>query len=349
MAIAHCAVHGIRRAGLNAPVELSLADSTLAINGHSEELLRELKHAYVARGSKTYGQFSGDIAVAQVSAWLREFKQGRLGFDSFTRTFCEHFQTILAQVDAEFDGYFLFAHEELADAEFLFVFALQHSEGTYVSHDLTLQSSRYVDLSGIRLGAKINITEWEAGEGSYLSVLRARGDKNLSDAFFEAVGFSDQRDLVAETTEFLDIVTSFTATMPEEEAGTYRHKVIEFCIDQDKRGEPVVIEALSEHVNEKMPQAFSRYVAEQQKEIKPAIIPDRKQLRQFVRISGRNDQLSMSFTSDCLGGSVRYDRNTDSLTITDLPGPLKIRLLQHLQKYVGAHDAAQSEADIVSD
>ncbi|BFM16065.1 nucleoid-associated protein YejK [Maricurvus nonylphenolicus] len=347
MAIAHCVVHGIRRAGLSAPVELSLAEDKLAINGHVEELLRELKQAYVSKAGKSYGQFTRDAGSAQVASWLREFSEERLGFESFSRKFCEHLQQVLGEVEAEFEGHILFAVETLADADILFVFALQHSEGMYVDGDLDFKGTRYLDVKGIRLGAKVNITDWLTDEPSYLSVLRSRGDKELTDAFMNCMGFTDQRDVAAETTEFLDIVTAYTAKMPEEEAQECRSKVVDYCLEQDKLGEPVVIESLSEHVSDSAPEQLAKFVAEQQQEARPALIPDRKQLRQFVRISGRNDELSMSFSSECLGSSIMYDKGTDSLTITNIPGPLKMRLLQHLQKSGGFSQGA-AEKTVVS-
>ncbi len=332
MAIAHCVVHGIQRAGLSAPIELSLADSAVTVNGHVEELLRDLKQTYVAKAGKSYGQFTEDAGSAQVSNWLREVSEERLGFDSFSKKFCEHFQVVLGNAEAEFEGHFLFALETLADADILFVFALQHSEGMYVDGGMDFKSTQYLDVSGVRLGAKVNLTDWLNDEPSYVSVLRARGDKELSDAFMDCIGFTDQRDVVAETTEFLDIVSSYTSQMPEEEAQECRAKVVDYCLEQDKLGEPVVIESLSEHVSDSEPKQLARFVAEKQQQAKPAIITDRKQLRQFVRISGRNDDLSMSFSSECLGSSIMYDKQTDSLTITNIPNALKLRLAEHMQK-----------------
>jgi len=68
-----------------------------------------------------------------------------------------------------------------------------------------------------------------------------------------------------------------------------------------------------------------------------------------VRLSGRNDQLSMSFSADCLGESIVYDKNTDSLVISNIPGPLKLKLIKHLQENQNAARAAVGQTTASSD
>jgi Nucleoid-associated protein len=51
-----------------------------------------------------------------------------------------------------------------------------------------------------------------------------------------------------------------------------------------------------------------------------------------VRISGRDELMSMSFASDCLGETIVYDAETDSLTIRKIPSALKARLMKHLRE-----------------
>jgi nucleoid-associated protein len=77
---------------------------------------------------------------------------------------------------------------------------------------------------------------------------------------------------------------------------------------------------------------FASFVSTSQPAAKPELIPDTSQLRQFVRLSGRNNQLSMSFASSCLGDTIVYDPETDSLTIKDIPPRLKARLAKWAQE-----------------
>lgn len=344
MPLAHAIVHGISRAGINAPVKLQLAAQPLPLSGYLEELVKDLKHSYAAKGSKQYGQFTADLGRAQLAGWLRDFSEERMGFESFTHKCSEHFRSLLENIELELDGQLLFALEKLADADVLYLFVLQQSEGIYIDGDLTLQTNLTLDVTGIVLGAKVNLTDWLSGEGTYLSVLRSRGEKDLTDLFQALLGFAEPRDIAAETTEFLDIVRDYTANLPEEKAQECRTKVVDYCLTQDKLGEPVLLEELSQQINDSEPQEFVRFVADKQEVKRAELIPDRKQLRSFVRISGRNDDLSMSFSSECLGQSIMYDKQSDSLIITNIPGPLKLRLIEHMKAMQqGAAPQAETE------
>lgn len=332
MPLSHCIAHAIRRTGTEAPVEVLLKSEVLPVTGYLDELVRELKHAYVGKAGKQYGQFNGDVSESVVSQWLREFRDEKLSFERFTAKATEHLQSLLSETEVVIDGHLLFAMESLADADSLYVFLLLHNEGVYLDADLTLQTSRHLDVRGVMVGAKIDLTAWlSEDDSSYLSVLKARGDKDLTDQFWRWIGFADQRDISAETTAFLDVVSAFSDTLPEEEAQTYRNKVVDYCLDQDKNGSPVVIRELSEHVSDEEPDKFMRFVEQKQEQAPAQLIPDRRQLKQYVRISGRNELLSMSFAADCLGQTIVYDKDSDSLTIRNIPGPLKLRLIKHMQ------------------
>lgn len=345
MSIVNALVHRVERGAPGDPMQLNVASDSLPVSGKTEDLLRDLKNCYVGKAGKSYGQFSPEYADHPVSNWLREHLDGKLSFASLNEKILQHFKVIVEDAEVSFLGQLLLVHETLADSDQFYVFFIEHSEGLYVDGAQQLASSQYLDVSGVRLAAKINLTQWlqEEGDKHYLSVLRARGDKDLTEAFYSAIGFTDKLDIARETSCFLDAVAAYTRELPEEQAAETRHKVVEFCTEQDKSGVPVQFEQLSAHINEEQPQAFSEYLEKNLKAVEvdgevPAatgtrteLIPDRNQLRQFVRISGRSDALSMSFTSDCLGESIVYNKDSDSLTINNIPASLKARLLKHMQ------------------
>lgn len=257
-----------------------------------------------------------------------------MAFTSFTKKASEHFQSLLANSDVVLDGHLFYVLEELAEGIFFSVFFCHHNEGYFINHDLQLDISRFLDVRGVMLGARVAVTEWQSedGEPGYLSVLRARGDKDLTDLFWQWIGFSDQRDIAAETNHFLQAVTQYTETLEEDVGQQCRHAVIDYCLEQDKRGEPVVIRDLSRQLDEENPEKFERFVAAESPQPMADLIPERRQIKQFLRISGRNDRLSMSFDVECLGDSIVYDKGSDSLTVKNLPAPLKLKLMKYLQQ-----------------
>ena len=54
-----------------------------------------------------------------------------------------------------------------------------------VTEDLSIQDVAYLDTAKMPLACRINITEWQGNEnsGRYLSFLRPRGGRRLSDVF----------------------------------------------------------------------------------------------------------------------------------------------------------------------
>ncbi|RYE50481.1 MAG: nucleoid-associated protein, partial [Sphingobacteriales bacterium] len=147
--------------------------------------------------------------------------------------------------------------------------------------------------------------------------------------------FSDKHDVRSDTVKFLNTVDNFSATLDEDTAKITRTKVVDYCLAQNKAGKAVVIQDLSNTLSEEVksyePERFARFVTSTLPEAKSEFITDATQLRSYARISGRNDSLSMSFASECLGKEIFYDPSTDSLTIKNIPPALKARLLKHLQ------------------
>lgn len=166
--------------------------------------------------------------------------------------------------------------------------------------------------------------------------MRSRSDKDIADAFTQFIAFTDKQDIKQETAEFLQIVDNFSQTLDETTARITRSKVVDYCLEQNKAGKPVTIAALSSNLAEEVksyePEHFVRYVESSKPDLKPEFIPHAGQIRSYVRISGRNDSLSMSFASECLGREIEYDAANDVLTIRNLPSSLKARLIKHLKE-----------------
>ena len=331
MAIKHLITQQIVRLP-DTEAKLSKRSQELPLDGKSEELVRELKQVMIGKGGKSYGQISIDCGDFPSGGWLKNWLEEKLGFVSLCDKLGGQLASCLDQQLAEIDAYLVFAAEQLADSDNFYVFMLQHKEGQYLDSDLALEKSYFLDTSALLMAAKLDLTEWQKDDAEgYLTLMRQRGYKELSDAFGDAMGFADKVDIAAETQEFLEIVNRYSETLEEEKVQPMRAKLVDYCMEQSKKDEPVELTELSAQIDEEAPKAFVRYMSEQQKKQKEELIPDTRQLRQFVRISGRTDQLSMSFASDCLGESIVYNKEDDSLVIKSLPPSLKARLLKHLE------------------
>jgi len=352
MALTHIIAHRIQRLTPGEAATIKVRETCWSQNGRIEECFRELKLCVMKRFSKEYGRFSDDHASHPLSSWLGQYSDEKMGFESVSKNAMTHFKTELDKTEALVDGFVFFAHEVLEHESVIHVFFVQHNTGQFIDGELDLSESFYLDTSNVCLAAKINMTDWQSGDthraSSALTLLRWRGEKELSDVFVDVVGFAEKIDVSADTEEFLSTVASYTKDLPEEVAFQTKKQVVDYCLEQDKVGKPVVMAELSRELKEtKVPfddnngeadtveckalPDFAAFVAQSQPVAKPELIPDKSQLRQFVRISGRDNNLSMSFTSSCLGDSIVYDPDSDSLTINNIPASLKTRLAKHLQ------------------
>lgn len=336
MALASITSHHIFRNSPGGKVETQLRAEVFNSSGKLEELIYELKTNFVRKSGKSYGRFSNETAEFPFSAWLREYREDRLSFNSFTHKAIHHLKSELEKTECLLDAYIFFAEENIEAGHYLYVFMVEHMSGLYLDADIELDDSRYLDTTHFTLAAKINLSDWDAGDSvTYLTLLRARGDKDVSDAFANLTGFSDKHDIKSDTSEFLKIVDHYSNALDEQTARATRTKVVGYCLEQNKAGKPVVISELSSSLSNELktnePEHFSRFVETRQPEKKAEFIADTSQIRNYIRISGRNDSLSMSFASECLGKEIVYDADQDELTIKNIPPALKARLLKHLK------------------
>jgi nucleoid-associated protein len=336
MAFSAIIAHRIQRDAPGSSINTKIRTEEFASTGVLDEFAYDLKGQFIRKSGKQYGRFANETIEFPFSAWLKEYREGRLGFASFTQKAMQHFKSTLDNSEILLDAYVFFVLEKIEAGEFLHIYIVEHMSGLYLDSDIAIADSRYLDIAGLGLAAKINLNEWDAGESlTYLALLRTRGEKDFSDAFATLVGFSDKHDVKSDTVEFLQIVDNFNETLDEDTARVTRTKVVNYCLEQNKAGKAVVIAELSENLSQEIksyePERFVRFVEAAQPDIKGEFIPDSNQLRSYVRISGRNDSLSMSFASDCLGKEVLYDPANDVLTIKNIPPALKARLLKHLQ------------------
>lgn len=324
--------HRLTRTAPSAQVTTTLCEQPWPLNGKTEDCVRTLKHAWLKRGGKVYGRFNDDAGSNPVPAWLTHWQAQTHSFTKLSALWLQQAQVLLAATENVLDVYCVFAHEQLESGEVIWLFLTGHEPAFAINGDLQLDDSHYLEVNRFLMAAKVDVTEWQGGQSAkYLTFVRAAGEKDLSDWFTGVVGFTDKLDTAKQTEQLLQVVEDYAKQLPEEQAEQTREKVVEYCLEQSKAGDCVELTALSTSVTPDGAPEFQTFA--QAHEAKPAaeVVPHAGQLRQYVRISGRNEQMSMSFSSGCLGDAVLYDAQSDSLTIKNIPPALKTRLLKHLK------------------
>jgi nucleoid-associated protein len=97
-------------------------------------------------------------------------------------------------------------------------------------------------------------------------------------------------------------------------------------LNQDRQDEPVDVRELSFALDDIDREAFVSTVEQEQ----PFYI-DRRSMQRYVKFSGREKDLSISFSSSQLNDRVVFDAGSDTLSIKGLPKALRDQLLGHLK------------------
>lgn len=332
MPLTHIVAHRVRRASPSAPCEIQLRQQPFELNGVVEEAFREMKQAYVKRLGKQFGRFSEDIGQFPMASWLTEYLEDKISFSRLAEYFGGHIKSVCERGEFALEGFVFTALEKLEAGTSLYLFWVHQNQANALDGDLNFDRVTLLDTGNVAWAARVNLDEWLQGNSQhYLGVIGWRGEKEISDALLDVLGFTDKVDARADTELFLEAVESYVGSLPETEVVATRAKVVEYCLEQDKQGKAVELNELSREVNHNAEAAFREHVTRHNPQLKKEFIADRTQVKNYVRISGRDEMISMSFASGCLGESVVYDADNDCLTIRKIPSALKSRLMRHLK------------------
>ena len=99
MALTSIIAHRIYRHSPGSAFELQLRGDAFTSDGKLEELAYELKTQFIRKGGKSYGRFSDELGECPLPAWLRDYRDERLSFISFTHKTMQQFQQVLEKAE----------------------------------------------------------------------------------------------------------------------------------------------------------------------------------------------------------------------------------------------------------
>ena len=325
MPIRHCIVHLIEKKPDGTPAVLHARDAELGDSQAIENLLADLNESYNAK-NKAWGFFHEESGAYPFSGWLSQYMEGNQDFTTFSREAVEHLQKLMEESNLSTGGHILFAHYQQGMTDYLAIALLHHSEGVAVNESLEVTPSRHLDLGQLHLAARINISEWRNNKQSkqYISFIKGKGGKKVSDYFRDFIGCQEGVDGPGETRTLLKAFSDFVENedLPEEQAREKTSALVGYASSQAKIGEPVSLEELSGLIDEERPKAFYDHIRNKDYGLSPEIPADKRTLNQFRRFTGRAEGLSISFEAHLLGSKVEYDEERDMLIIRQLPTQL---------------------------
>lgn len=334
MPIHHAIVHWIEKKPNCNPGILHTRANELAESQAIENLLADLNESYNAKPNKAWGFFQEESSVFPFSGWLREYRENQQ-FVPFSQKAVAHLLKLMDESNLSTGGHVLIADYRQGMTDFLVVALLHHSEGVAVTEALDVTAARHLDLSQLHLAARINLSEWQQNTASkqYISFIKGRGGKKVSDYFRDFIGCREGVDAPGETRTLLKAFSDYVESeaLAEDQAREKTETLVDYATTQARLGEPMALDELSSLMNEEQPRAFYDYIRHKDYGLSPEIPPDKRTLNQFRRFTGRGEGLSISFEAHLLGSRVEYDEARDTLIIRQLPTQLKDQLKRRQQ------------------
>lgn len=293
-----------------------------------EELIGRYKTLFSSRTQKQYGGFDGDSAIASAFEGLTK---GTVTASELVSRVAQQMALQLAKLESPVEGIWLLTYER-GEQDVCYGFWLT-TEASIAFNELTPVKQEQVNLSVLPVAIKIRLSDWQ-GEGAdqYFSILENRQYSDIALAVKVALMFSEGADKKVLTDQFLQAVESFSQALPKDEAYESKEKLVNYCIEQDKQGELIDIDEVAEVSFEKAPSKFKQFLADNQPDLPNALPADRAKFQKYLRFSGRDKGLSLSFDASLLEDRIRYDAASDQLVITGLPKTLVQQLKKKLEK-----------------
>ena len=326
MPVRHSVIHKIDKKPDGSPAVLFLGSSEQVESSARDDLVQQFNESYNATAGKGWGLFHAESGAYPFSGWLGKYLAGGSDFLEFSTIAVEHLVKLMEESNLSTGGHALFCHYQQGLTEYLIIALVQETEAVTMTEELALMTVKRLDLDHIRLAARINISEWKNNPRSrqYISYLKGKQGRKISDYFRDLIGCQEGIDGPGETRTLLKAFSDFVESedLGEESAREKTAALVDYATAQNKMGEPVSLDELSELIDEDNPKTFADFIRDKDYGLSPTIPADKKTINHFRRFTGRAEGLSISFESHLLGSLVEFDRDSSSLTIKNLPTQL---------------------------
>ena len=340
MPITHIIAHHISKQTDENAI-LSLRDSELPNNTQQTSLFESLKSSFNSRISRKHGSFDKDINSATLKNTTDEFIQDETRFQPLTIDFMKKLEEVLNTQNGDINAHFLFFIESNENQRIFYLFIVNQNEYLSINSTLEITPIYSIDTGSSLSGLKLNINDWqERPKYHYLTLVPPKGNEVLSDALHDLSGFGNNIDRAKSTKEFLEKVDAFSQNVPEEKQKEFREQVISYCEEQEAKDEAVHIPTLSQSIEGIDCEKFIREMlpnnpernTENDDEHNDELLIDKKSLRRYIKFSGRDKDLSLTFSTNQLNESIFYDEENDTIVINNIPKGLKKQLVSHFKR-----------------
>ena len=342
MAIKHIIVHELAKEPLEKVVP-NLRGEENPKNDHADRVSSQLANLFKAMNIGSFTKLDHpSLPGPPFESLLIKYFDGNdfKDFVAFSHAAAELLVSKLNEPTAQQakGGYLLFNHYLHQTKHFISVVLLRMRQGISLAEDLSFTEVDELNLDTLHMAARINLTDWKTSGGDrYIAFKIGRQAREVTDYFSNFIGCREYTLAKADTRALVDATRDYCERRELDEPDTLaaRRAVEGLCRDHLRNEKTITLEGISKLLDAHYPpeneEDHDLFLTIAQTDYSltntPAI--DKNTLRRFVRFSGRTTKLYISFDAELLEeGGLKYDRESKSLTITELPDSL----LQDLEK-----------------
>lgn len=312
-------------------IEIVLREAELESNPAVVDLIADINRIYNNK-SKAYGVFNDDSLFAQS---VKELRLGNQNFLNFTQESTKQLRNELVKYPFAEGGTVVFCLYRYLAVEYLLITVLDTCNSMLVNDKLDISVTHYLDIAHADIIARVDLTEWQTDPNSnrYLTFLRGRVGRKVSDFFMDYLGASEGLDTKAQNKSLVQAVDDYCQEiqLDKHEKQACRQQVYSYCQGQLQAGEEIKLSTLAKELPTDEENDFIKFLSGSEYDLEEEFPVDRSTLRQLKKFSGSGGGLTLSFDSELLGERVKWDPTTDTLMIRGTPPNLRDQLQKNIK------------------
>ncbi len=312
------------------PSRVELRDTPNVITEATASLLERLCRHFAERPGKGYGHFEQDERNFPMPRLVRQHAiEQSMDFATLSREMTTLLQARVDEDKVEDGGFVLIARATVFGADCLWVAVLKETLGTVIDSALEIHDSPHLDMAGLQIAGRIDITAWQAGAERYISFLKGRGD--VANWFKRFLGCTDVVMALKETKKLVETLSHFADTQQMESAERDEmleraHVVLE---EMNESGSALNMATMAAQIFPDAPQKLTETLQDEALDLATGFVPDKRALRPLIRFKANAEDWKLEFERSGLrSGSIHYDKDANTLVLSNIPESLKKLLLE---------------------
>lgn len=305
-----------------------LANKELQSNDDLMQMINTLHQSFNLKAK----QFASFEEGSNFAKNLNKYIEQELDFTKFSGYIADLVAKNLTDFNLEV-GTLLVCRYSFLSTDYFFLAILQTCDSVLLNEQFEIQPSKYLDLLSLDTAIRINLTTLseEPNSDRYLSILKTKIGRRTCAFFNHLLEAKDGYDSTKQNKTLVQAVNDYCANMDDKQAIETKHKVLEYCIEQQKQGEDIILANLDETIPSFDDYNFSDFSKNNDYGLDDSFEAKPRSLKALTTFSGSGGGISISFKSDQIGTKIVWDKENDSLTINGLPPNLRDQLTRNLK------------------